>query len=108
MPATLPRLGLAGAVSSLGVSACCVMPTALVLLGAGGSWLAVFARIAALGYYVAGAASLILVAAWAVVLHGRTLPRNGRLLGLGTGISAVAWLVLANEARLNDYLIGLL
>ena len=108
MHPNLPRISLAGALSALGVSACCILPTALILFGVGGSWIAVFAKLAAFGYYVAAAASLILVAAWTVALRGGTLRRNGWLLGFGTGLSALAWLVLVNETRLNDYLIGLM
>ena len=36
------------AVASLGVSACCVLPMVFILLGLGGSWLAVFGKIAAM------------------------------------------------------------
>ncbi len=108
MPPNLPRISLAGALSSLGISACCILPTLLILFGVGGSWIAVFAKLAAFGYYVAAAASLILIGAWTAAFQGGTLRRNGRILGFGTGLSAIAWLVLLNETQLNDYLIGIM
>ena len=104
----LPRLALAGSCTSLGVSACCVLPTALVLLGGGGSWLGIFARIAAVGYFVAAAASLLVAVAWVVAARQGALGRHRLSLGFGTALTAVAWIVLLNEIRLNDALIGLM
>ncbi len=46
------NLSYLGSVSALGVATCCVLAMAMMLLGLGGSWLAVFGKLAAASYYV--------------------------------------------------------
>jgi len=41
----------------------------LILLGLGGSWLAIFGKIAAVGFYVAAASMLLLLAGWIIALR---------------------------------------
>jgi len=102
------RAGLASGLAALGVSACCILPTGLMLAGLGGSWTVVFGGIAAAGYYVAGASLLVLVLAWVVALR-RGAPRRTRYqLALGSALSALAWVVVMNETTLNNALVSLM
>mgnify|MGYP005838733731 CR=1 FL=1 len=103
--ATLSRTGLAGGGAAFGVSLCCVLPMILMLAGLGGSWIAVFGRIAALGYWVAGGPALLLTAGWVLTLW-RGAGRGVRLrLAADTALTGLAWGLLVFETRLNDMLI---
>ncbi len=96
------------ALAALGVAACCVLPMTLMLLGLGGSWLAIFGRIAAASFVVLGLSSLVLVAAWAVAYRRGSLAHLKWWLAGSTVMMALAWVVVFNEARINDYLITLM
>ena len=54
----------AASMASLGVATCCVLPMTMMLLGLGGSWIAVFGKISAASYYVLTISTGILVTAW--------------------------------------------
>ncbi|WP_299669639.1 hypothetical protein [uncultured Ruegeria sp.] len=69
-------LSYLGSVSALGVATCCVLPMVMMLLGLGGSWLAVFGRIAAASYYVLAISTALVAVSW-IVAHG-----NGTLANL--------------------------
>jgi hypothetical protein len=97
-----------GSLASFGAASCCVLPTALMLAGLGGSWVVIFARIAAVGYYVLAASALVLALAWIVAYRRGVLRRLAWRLGASTGLSALAGVILVNEARINDYFIGLM
>lgn len=103
-------LGLSylGSLASIGVASCCVLPMTLMLFGAGGSWLAVFGKIAAASYYVLIASTAILALAWIVSRRRRSIARLKWWLTGSTALTALAWLVAVNEARINDYLITLM
>lgn len=93
-----------GSVTALGVSACCVLPMVMLLLGAGGTWLAVFGRIAALSYPVLALSSAIVALAWLLAWRRGTLARLGFWLAGSTGLTALAWFVVTNEAAINQRL----
>lgn len=97
-----------GSLSALGVATCCVLPMTMMLLGLGGSWLAVFGKIAAASFYVLAIATVLVIAAW-VLCHRRGSLRHmkGWLLG-STILTALAWIIVFNEARINDFLITLM
>ena len=94
-----------GSVSALGVATCCVLPMALMLLGLGGSWLAVFGKIAAASYYVLAASSVLIAVSWLVSFRRGSANRLKGWLAGSTALTALAWVVVFNEARINDYLI---
>lgn len=102
----LAELGLMGSLASLGVSACCILPMLLMLADFGGSWLAIFGPISAASFYVLGATTLLLVAAWTAAWHRGSLRRLAPRLSIGTVVAGVAWAIALNEAGLNDYLIS--
>lgn len=96
---------IAGSFAALGVATCCILPMTFMLFGLGGSWLAVFGKIAAASTPVLVGSSALVALAWLLAL------RHGRLAGLApwlaasTVVTAAAWVVFLNEARLNDFLI---
>lgn len=94
--------------TSIGVATCCVMPMTLMLFGAGGSWLAVFGKIAAASYYVLIVSTVILALAWIVARRRESIARLKWWLTGSTLLTALAWLVAINEARINEYLITLM
>lgn len=97
-----------GSLSALGVATCCVLPMTMMLLGLGGSWLAVFGKIAAASFYVLAIATALLIAAWVLCHRRGSLPHmKGWLLG-STVLTALAWVIVFNEARINDFLIKLM
>ncbi|MEX3008579.1 hypothetical protein [Hoeflea sp. TYP-13] len=105
---TIAKTGLAGSILALVTAVCCVLPLALMLIGLGGAWLGVFGIIAAAGYYIAGAAALIIAAAWLIAIRRHATAATYRLLFLGSALTLVAWGVLLNEAMINNYLIELM
>lgn len=96
------RAAFIAALTSLGVSACCVLPMVFLLLGLGGSWLAVFGRIAAASYYVLGLSSVLILVAWALTLRRGSSRNLRRWLAVSTALLGLAWLVVFNEGRIND------
>ena len=78
---------------------------AMMLLGLGGSWIAVFGKIAAASYYVIALSSLLVVAAWVVSYRRGSMMRLKWWLGGTTALTLLAWVIVANEARINDFLI---
>ena len=97
-----------GSLSALGVATCCVLPMTMMLLGLGGSWLAVFGKIAASSFYVLAIATVLLITAW-VLCHrrGSLAHVRGWLLG-STILNLLAWVIVFNETRINDFLINLM
>ncbi len=100
-------LGLSylNSVSALGVATCCVLPMTFMLFGLGGSWLAVFGKIAAASYYVLAISSVFVVVSWIIAFHRQSLPELKWWLAGSTVITASAWVVVFNETRINDFLI---
>ncbi len=98
-------LSYLGSVSALGVATCCVLPMAMMLLGLGGSWLATFGKIAAASYYVLAISTVLVAVSWIVAHRNATLANLKWWLGGSTTITALAWVILSNEAQINDLLI---
>ncbi|MDE4099716.1 hypothetical protein [Phaeobacter gallaeciensis] len=98
----------AGSLSALGVAACCVLPMTMMLLGLGGSWLAIFGKIAAASFYVLGISTTVLLLAWIVSYKRGLLSHMKWWLAGSTMLTAIAWIGVVNEARINDFLITLM
>ncbi|WP_377194308.1 hypothetical protein [Ruegeria meonggei] len=100
-------LGLSyiGSLSALGVATCCVLPMAMMLLGLGGSWLAVFGKIAAASFYVLTISTALVVVSWLISHRRGSMARLKWWLVGSTAMTGLAWAILFNEARINDYLI---
>lgn len=104
----LTRLGLAGSVAAAVAATCCVLPMALMLVGLGGAWLAVFGRIASIGFHLGALALALVAAAWIVAIRRRSGRSTIVALVAGSALTLGAWVVLLNEAAINDYLISLM
>lgn len=102
------RASYLGSFSALGVATCCVLPVAMMLLGLGGSWLAVFGTIAAASYYVLGLSTFILLAAWYLANRNGSIPNLKWWLAGSTALTVGAWVIVLNETRINDFLITLM
>lgn len=98
-------LSYLGSLSALGVATCCVLPMTMMLLGLGGSWLAIFGKIAAASYYVLTISTALVAISWLVSYRSGSLSKLIWWLLGTTLITGVAWVVVFNEARINDYLI---
>lgn len=91
--------------SALAVASCCVLPVAFMLLGVGGSWLAIFGSIAATSYYALAFATAMVVLAWLMSHRSGTIRRLKWKLSASTASTALAWIIVFNETRINDYII---
>jgi hypothetical protein len=81
------------------------MPMTMMLLGLGGSWLAIFGRIAAASFYVLAISTVLVAVSW-LVSHRRGSMTHLKWWLIGTtAMTGLAWVVVFNEARINDYLI---
>lgn len=98
-------LSYIGSLSALGVATCCVLPMTMMLLGLGGSWLTIFGKIAAASFYVLTISTALVAGSWLVSCQRGTLPKLKWWLCGTTVITGVAWVVVFNEARINNYLI---
>lgn len=79
-----------------------------MLIGLGGSWLAVFAPLAAASLPLAAVSTAVVVAAWILAVRRRVSTRTYGFLGAGSLLSLSAWGVILNDAALNDYLLSLM
>ncbi|WP_254453139.1 hypothetical protein [Ruegeria atlantica] len=77
----------------------------MMLLGLGGSWIAIFGQIAAASYYVLAVSTALVVVSWLVSYQRGSLPKLKWWLWGTTAMTGLAWFVLFNEARINDFLI---
>ncbi|MES0880258.1 hypothetical protein [Roseibium sp. SCP14] len=98
----------AGSITAVGVASCCILPVTMMLLGLGGSWLAIFGIIAAASYYVLAVSVLLLLIAWVSAARLGSLGKFKWWLGSSTMLTLAAWAIVSNEARLNEFLIGLM
>jgi hypothetical protein len=98
-------LSYLSSISALGVATCCILPMAMMFLGLGGSWLAVFGKIAATSYYVLAISSVLVGTSWLIALRRRKLARLKWWMSGSTAMTVLAWIVVINETRINDYLI---
>jgi hypothetical protein len=101
----LLSLSYLSSVSALGVATCCVLPMVLILLGLGGSWFALFGTIAAASYPVLVISSVLVAASWVISIVSQSLGRLKWWLFGTTATTVLAWVIVINETRINDYLI---
>ena len=90
---------------ALGIASCCVLPMTMMLLGLGGSWIAIFGKIAAASYYVLAVSTVLVLSAWFIATQRKSVSKLKWWLGGTTALTALAWVVVVNEARINDLLI---
>ena len=90
---------------ALAVASCCVLPMTLMLLGLGGSWVAIFGKIAAASYYLIALSTAVVLTAWVITFRRGSLARLKWWLGGTTALTLLAWVIMANETRINDFLI---
>ncbi len=102
------RTSVVSSFAALGVATCCVMPMTMLLLGLGGSWIAVFGKIAAASYYVLAGSTLIVGWAWIAAIRRGSARRLRGWLAFSTALTALAWALVFNETRINDILITLM
>jgi hypothetical protein len=95
-------------ITAIGVASCCVLPVTMMLLGLGGSWLAIFGKIAAASYHVLAASVFLLIIAWVSAARRGSLGKLKWWLGSSTMLTLAAWIIVSNETRLNEFLIGLM
>lgn len=98
-------LSYLGSLSALGVASCCVLPMAMMLLGLGGSWLAIFGKIAAASFYVLAISTALVAVSWFISHRRGSIARLRWWLVGSTAMTGLAWVVVFNEVRINDYLI---
>ncbi|MFA3920671.1 hypothetical protein AB1E33_27485 [Ruegeria sp. 2012CJ15-1] len=78
---------------------------AMMLLGLGGSWLAVFGKIAAASLYVLAISTALVAVSWLVShLRGSAARLKWWLVG-STAITGLAWVIVLYEGQINDYLV---
>ncbi|WP_181893153.1 hypothetical protein [Falsiruegeria mediterranea] len=99
------NLSYLASLSALGVATCCVLPMTMMVFGLGGSWLAIFGKIASASLYVLAISTVLVMASWLVSYRRRSLLKLKWWLCGTTAITGFAWIVFFNEARINDYLI---
>ncbi|WP_299077096.1 hypothetical protein [uncultured Ruegeria sp.] len=98
-------LSYIGSLSALGVATCCILPMTMMLMGIGGSWMAVFGEIAAASFYVLAISTVLVMVSWLMSYQRGSLPKlKWWLLGT-TAMTGLAWVVVFYEARINDFLI---
>lgn len=108
MTVSVTKLSLAGSVAAAITATCCVLPMALMLMGLGGAWIAVFGKVAAAGFYVGVLSTVLMGAAWFLAIRRGSGSSTIIALSAGSALIVVAWAVMLNETRINDYLISLM
>lgn len=98
-------LSYIGSLSALGVASCCIFPMAMMLLGLGGSWLAIIGKIAAASFYVLVISTALVAVSWLISHRRGSMTRLKWWLVGSTAMTGLAWLIALYEARINDYLI---
>lgn len=104
----LSKTGLAGSTVAALTAVCCVLPVAVMLVGLGGSWTAVFGPLAAASLPVAAVSTGVVILAWILAVRRKVSRRIYAFLGAGSALALTAWAVILNEVALNDYLISLM
>ncbi|QDG78183.1 hypothetical protein [Labrenzia sp. PHM005] len=93
-------------IGSIGVASCCVLPMTMMLLGVGGGWIAIFGQVTAYSYYVLGVSTALLIAVWFLSFRRQTIGRLKWWLSGSTIFTGTAWIIVAYEAAINDFLIS--
>lgn len=94
-----------GSMSAIGVASCCVLPMIMMLFGLGGNWLAIFGKISAVSYYVLAISTALVAISWLVSQRHGSMAKLKWWLAGSTIMACLAWVIVFNEARINDYLI---
>lgn len=94
-----------GSLSAVGVASCCVLPMTMMLLGLGGGWLAVFGKIAAASYYVLAVSTAMVALSWLAAHRRGSMAKLRWWLAGSAAMTGLAWVIVLNEAKINDYLI---
>ena len=104
----LPGLGLPLSALAAGVALCCVLPMTFMLVGLGGSWLAVFGTIAGYSMPVLTLSAILIAIGWGIAVQRGSFGRQKWLLGSATVLTGLAWIVFLNEATINNKIIEMM
>lgn len=104
----IARLGLPASFLAIGVAVCCILPMTFMLLGLGGSWLAVFGKIAGASVPVLTMSAILIGIGWVLAISRGAASQQKWLLGGATALTGLAWLVYLNEATINTQLIEMM
>jgi len=75
-------------------------------LGLGGSWVAIFGKIAAFSYWVLALSTIVVgLSGYIAYKRGATAKLKLWLLG-AVSMTVFAWIVVLSEAQINDFLIS--
>ncbi|PPB80961.1 mercuric ion transport protein [Albidovulum inexpectatum] len=100
------RASVIAALAALGVSSCCVLPLALLWLGVGGAWVGAVGRASAFALPILTVSTSLFALAWGLAIRRGAARRHRTGLAAGGLLLAAAWLIYANETRINDLLIS--
>lgn len=100
-------IGSAGLLALM-TSSCCILPMLLLVMGLGGSWIAVFGKVAATSLIVLGMSTAIVALAWFLAYRNHALSQLKSWLAGSTALIIIAWIIVYNETRINDFLITLM
>ena len=107
MPDPVSHASLGGSLAALfAATTCCILPMSLMIAGLGGSWMAVFAPVSAVSPYVIGLSIVLLAVAWFLSLRRGASRRRVALLSAGSTLSALAWLIVANDEPLTMFFLS--
>lgn len=104
----ITRLGLPLSFVAIATAACCVLPMAFMLFGLGGSWLAVFGKIAGASGPILILSAIMIALGWATALLRRSLGQQKWLLSGATALTGLASVIYLNEAAINMRLIEMM
>ena len=104
----ITSIGLPFSFLALGVAACCILPMTLMLVGLGGSWLAIFGTIARASIPVLTVSALLIGLGWALAVLRGIAWRQKWVLGGATVLTGLAWVIYLNEASINMQLIEMM
>ncbi|UWQ32383.1 hypothetical protein K3555_17855 [Leisingera sp. M527] len=99
------RLSYLGSMTALGVASCCILPMTMMLLGLGGSWIAIFGKIAAASYYVLAVSTVLVAVSWLMAHRRGTMAKLKWWLAGSAAMTGLAWVIASKEAQINEYLI---
>ncbi|MBV1896859.1 MAG: hypothetical protein KUG70_10390 [Rhodobacteraceae bacterium] len=100
--------GLPFSFVALGVATCCILPMTLMLVGLGGSWLAIFGTIAGASVPVLTASAILIGLGWVLAVLRGIAWRQKWVLGGATFLTGLAWIIYLNEASINMQLIEMM
>lgn len=102
----LLKLSYLSSGTTLGVAACCILPMILILSGFGGSWLAIFGKIAALSYGALALSIVVIAMAWFTAYRQHALHKLRFWLTGSTVMTFLSGVIVMNEDWLNTQLMN--